>query len=140
VVIQAGHILLIERKNSPGKGQLALPGGYLDPSDKTSWDGALRELREETRLKAPAGVLNGSRFDDQTFEHPSRSLRGRIITHAFGIHLEHLDGKGKLQEVRGADDAFEAMWVPLYKLRTIEYKSRMFEDHLSIINYFASQL
>ena len=140
VVIQAGHVLLIRRKNAPGRNALALPGGYLDPSDVDTLACAIRELKEETRLKVPIPVLHGSLFADKVFAHPDRSLRGRIITHAFGFKLDNLDSNGKLQDVRAADDAFEAMWVPLYKLRTIEYKSQMFEDHLSIINWFASRI
>lgn len=140
VVFQAGHVLVIERKNAPGKGTWALPGGYLDSSDTTLLSAAIRELKEETRLKVPAPVLKGSVFAEQVFAHPQRSLRGRIISHAFGFQLNNLDAKGRLQEVRGSDDAQNAFWVPLSKLQTVEYKSKFFEDHLSIIRWFAGRL
>ena len=32
VVVQSGHILLIQRKAAPGKGLWALPGGFLNLS------------------------------------------------------------------------------------------------------------
>ena len=34
VVVQSGHILLINRKHQPGKGLLALPGGYINESER----------------------------------------------------------------------------------------------------------
>ena len=139
VVIQAGHVLLIRRGRAPGKGHLALPGGYIN-ADEAVYDSAIRELREETKLKSPLRVLNGSLFAQHVFDHPRRSLRGRIITHAFAFYLEQLDSKGQLQEIRGSDDAAEAMWVPLHKLNTPEYKSQMFEDHGEIIQYFVDRM
>ncbi|MBN6743269.1 NUDIX domain-containing protein, partial [Acidithiobacillus sp. MC6.1] len=59
VVIHSGHILLVERKAEPGKGLLALPGGFLDQRERIE-DGMLRELKEETNIKVPVPVLRGS--------------------------------------------------------------------------------
>jgi ADP-ribose pyrophosphatase YjhB (NUDIX family) len=84
VVIQSGHVLLIERKAFPGKGMLALPGGFLDGGEKLE-DACLRELREETKLKVPTAVPKGSIKDRKVFDDPHRSMRGRTITHAFLI-------------------------------------------------------
>ena len=126
VVVCSGHVLLIRRKDAPGKGLLALPGGFLDPSE-TLLEGAVRELIEETRLKMPARALQ--KPDEQhVFDHPQRSMRGRTITHGFFFHLE----PGKLPEVRGGSDASEAMWVPLSDLDP----ENMFEDHIHIIRHF----
>lgn len=125
VVVQSGHILLVERKARPGKGLLALPGGFVDRGEKLV-DACLRELREETRLKVPAPVLKGSIKKSEVFDDPHRSARGRTITHAFYIALE--PGKD-LPKVKGGDDAKHAMWVPLADLDP----SKLFEDHYFII-------
>ena len=44
VVVQSGHILLIKRAMTPGKGLWALPGGHVN-SNETSLDAAIRELK-----------------------------------------------------------------------------------------------
>ncbi|MGB4343828.1 MAG: bifunctional nicotinamide-nucleotide adenylyltransferase/Nudix hydroxylase [Moraxellaceae bacterium] len=125
VVVQSGHVLLVERKARPGQGQLALPGGFLDPHEKLL-DACLRELREETRLKVPGPVLKGSIKSQQVFDDPHRSSRGRTITHAFYMELEPA---AELPKVKGGDDARHALWVPLADLDPV----RMFEDHYFII-------
>lgn len=125
VVVQGGHILLVERGASPGKGLWALPGGFIDQNERLE-DGVIRELREETRLKVPEPVLRGSIKRTQVFDHPDRSDRGRTITHAYLIQLE---GSTELPKVKGSDDAARARWVPLVDLNSRE----MFEDHMEII-------
>jgi bifunctional NMN adenylyltransferase/nudix hydrolase len=125
VVVQSGHVLLVERKAHPGKGQLALPGGFINQNERLV-DACLRELREETRLKVPTPVLKGHIKESRVFDDPNRSTRGRTITHAFYIELEAVQ---KLPKVRGGDDAKHAMWVPLADLDP----RNIFEDHYFII-------
>lgn len=127
VVVQSGHILLVRRKAMPGKGLLALPGGFLN-QEETMLDGAIRELREETKIKVPVPVLKGSIKGSKTFDAPNRSSRGRTITQAFYIDL----GAGELPKVKGSDDAEEAIWKPFNEVKQEE----MFEDHFHIIDNF----
>lgn len=135
VVVQAGHILLVQRKAMPGAGLWALPGGFLQ-ADERLIDGCLRELREETRLKTPLPVLRGGIKDSKRFDDPERSLRGRTITDAFLIQLE--PSEDGLYPVRGADDAAKARWVPI--AQALEMDEQFFEDHLDIIRYFIGQI
>ncbi|KPK39130.1 MAG: hypothetical protein AMJ65_11950 [Phycisphaerae bacterium SG8_4] len=44
-----GKIVLIKRKQEPGKGLLDLPGGFLDPQE-TAEEAAKREIREEVKI------------------------------------------------------------------------------------------
>lgn len=127
VVIQSGHLLLVERRARPGKGLSALPGGFVDPNEKLI-DGCIRELREETRLKIPAPVLRGSITNQHTFDDPYRSARGRTITQAF---LLELPANEKLPKVKGGDDAAKAFWMPLADVKP----EIMFEDHYFIIRH-----
>lgn len=124
VVVQSGHVLLIQRRSAPGKNLWALPGGFVNQEEYLI-DAMVRELREETRLKVPAPVIKGSVVGQRVFDKPDRSLRGRTITHAFLVQLP----PGELPPVKGADDAKDAKWVPISNIKQDE----MFEDHWSII-------
>lgn len=128
VVEQSGHILMIVRGDSPGKGQLALPGGFLE-YDLTLRENMLKELREETQLKVPEPVLIGSIVAEHTFDAVHRSTRGRTITHSYHIKLQD---RPELPKVKGGSDAKKALWVPLAKIRS----ENLFEDHAFQIKYF----
>lgn len=131
-VVQSGHVLLIQRKSRPGQGLWALPGGFLNPTERIE-DGMIRELREETRIKVPAPVLRGNIKARQVFDAPYRSSRGRTITHGFLINLPP---DVALPSVKGSDDAARARWVPLAEVN----RNMMFEDHYDIVLYFTSML
>ena len=129
VVIHSGHVLLVERKAMPGRGLYALPGGFIKQGERLI-DGAIRELKEETRLKLPVPVLKGSIKDSRVFDDPQRSQRGRTITHAF-----HFDfPAGELPLVKGGDDAAKARWMPLADFYDLD--GVMFEDHWHIVTAF----
>ena len=136
VVVQSGHILLVERGRMPGKGLLALPGGFVNPAERIR-DAAIRELREETAIsdgkgQIPPAMLASFIEDARTrvFDAPGRSLRGRIITHAF---LFRLPERRKLFSVKGGDDAAHARWYRFGDLAP----EMLFEDHWAIIEQMA---
>lgn len=120
LVVQAGHVLLIERGGDYGRGLWALPGGFLDQHESLMAC-AIRELHEETGLIVQPSTLKSS----QIFDKPDRSPRGRTITQVF--HFE-LTGD-VLPSVMGNDDANRAFWLPLGELDG----KMMFEDHYGII-------
>ncbi len=136
VVVQSGHILLVERGQLPGKGLLAVPGGFVN-ADERIRDAAIRELREETAISDGKGqippAMLGSFIDEsrtRVFDEPRRSLRGRVITHAY---LFRLPERRKLFKVKGSDDAARASWYRIGDLKPEQF----FEDHWSIINLMA---
>lgn len=129
VVKTAGHVLLIQRGGFPGKGLWAVPGGFVDQRERLI-QGAIRELIEETRLGVLPSSLESTLVDVKVFDHPDRSQRGRTITHAhfFDLKMEHLPA------VEGSDDAAQACWVPVDKVKEME--EMFFEDHFHILNAF----
>lgn len=129
VVVHSGHVLLVRRRAEPGKGLWALPGGFVG-QDETVLEAALRELREETRLKLPLPVLKGSLKNTHVFDHPQRSLRGRTITHAFHFAF----AQGALPPVKGADDADKARWFSVAE--ALQMGPQLFDDHLHILEFF----
>lgn len=126
LLIKSGCVLLVKRGRRPGKGQLAIPGGYLDVK-QTLMDSALRELKEETRVRIPMPTIKGSLQEKRVFDHPNRSLRGRVVTNVFLFYL----GEGPLPETEASSDAEEAFWMPLSEIYDSE--GEFFEDHFDII-------
>lgn len=129
-VIRCGdRVLLIRRGREPGKGLLAVPGGFLEERE-TVYQSALRELREETGLELLPGDIRHALKAVQVFDHPDRSQRGRVITHAHYFDL----GARRLPEVQGDDDAVSAEWVPVADLLALE--DQFHDDHFHILDHF----
>jgi bifunctional NMN adenylyltransferase/nudix hydrolase len=129
VVQVADRVLLIRRGRAPGKGLLAVPGGFIEQRE-TAWQSALRELQEETGFHLLPGEMEHALKATRVFDHPDRSQRGRVITHAF-----HFDfGDRMLPEIAGSDDAAEARWVPLAELPGLE--EQFHDDHFHILDAF----
>ena len=129
-VIQCGQqVLLIRRGRAPGKGLLAVPGGFLEPRE-TVWQSALRELDEETGLRLLDSDIEAAFKAVRVFDHPDRSQRGRVITHAHWFDL----GTRRPPELTAGDDAADAQWVPIAELAGLE--SRFHDDHFHILDLF----
>ncbi|RYZ01895.1 MAG: NUDIX domain-containing protein [Myxococcales bacterium] len=131
LVTYGERILLVERGGAPGKGQWALPGGFLDGSERLL-NGALRELREETLIGASDAELRAALRAVAVFDHPQRSQRGRTITHAHYFALPPIAAQPP--SVKGADDARAAQWLPIAELPRMT--EQLFEDHYQIIDHF----
>ena len=138
-VIQTGHVLLIKRKSRPGKGLWALPGGFLNPRERL-FDAAIRELREETKIKVPDPILRSSMIFKEDFDYPDRSLRGRTISKGFLFKLPDfvVNGKIEMPYIKGADDAEKAVWVPINE--ALEKPEMFFEDHFHILSMLLGKL
>ena len=129
VVTCSNHVLLIERGDGAGAGLFAVPGGFLE-KDERFYEGAKRELREETGLGYIGDGLDATFARAEVFDRPDRSLRARIVTVA---HLFELKAT-PLPDVQGRDDARRALWVPIADLPGME--DRFFEDHFQILDHF----
>lgn len=126
LVINGGHVLLIERGPGYGRELLALPGGFVGLNERTH-DAAFRELKEETGIKVNDYMLK-RQIENQVprlFDDPLRSRRGRIYTHCYKVEFDFPD----LPKIKGGDDAAKAMWVSPGSIR----RNQMFEDHYDII-------
>lgn len=97
ICIKNDKLLLIRRGGHPNLGKMALPGGFLEPTEDL-YSAAARELWEETGLRAVNLRLVGC------FSDPARDPRTRIVTAAF---LAETCGSE-----RAGDDASEACWCP----------------------------
>lgn len=120
VILHDDHVLLIQRRWDPYRDTWALPGGYVDAGE-TSWQAAVRELREETGIDVAINDL----AKIGVYDAPGRDPRGRVVSTS---HLVVLDD---MPEVRAGDDAAAAQFVPLSELDDIELAF----DHRKIINH-----
>lgn len=129
VVRCAGHVLLIQRGKPPGRGLMAVPGGFIEMRE-TAYQSTLRELAEETHLELLADTMRRSLRATAVFDHPDRSIRGRTITHAHYFDL----GERALPEVRADDDAQAVEWVRIERL--LEMEDRFHDDHFHMLDHF----
>ncbi|WP_313071821.1 bifunctional nicotinamide-nucleotide adenylyltransferase/Nudix hydroxylase [Melaminivora sp.] len=130
LVQAAGRVLLVRRAHAPGRGLLALPGGFIEP-DETLWRSCLRELAEETHWPLDEAAMRAALQGVSVFDHPGRSQRGRVIGH---VHHFDLGTGAPLPEVRGGDDASEARWVEIAQLAGLE--AQFHDDHFHILDHF----
>ncbi|QYF96135.1 bifunctional nicotinamide-nucleotide adenylyltransferase/Nudix hydroxylase [Massilia sp. PAMC28688] len=128
VVICADHVLLIKRGGFPGKGQWAVPGGFVEQRERLL-QSTLRELEEETKLAVLASTMEAALVDVRVFDNPDRSQRGRTITHAHYFELQ----SDTLPSVEASDDAALVQWVAIADLGDME--EEFYEDHFMILDY-----
>ncbi|CAN5909391.1 bifunctional nicotinamide-nucleotide adenylyltransferase/Nudix hydroxylase [soil metagenome] len=129
VVKCSNHVLLIRRGEAPGKGLLAVPGGFIEQRE-TTHRSALRELEEETHLDVPDADLRACLKGTAVFDAPDRSERGRTITHAHYFDL----GDRALPTMRADDDAASASWTPISAL--VAEETHFMDDHFAMLHHF----
>lgn len=125
VIIQSGHVLLIRRGHNPGKGKLALPGGFINPGEKPS-AAMIREAKEETEIALSPVVLKLALKATHTFV--AETPRGTFNKH---VGLFVLNDRTVFPEINASDDAEpgSAVWHPLGELDP----TQMTEDHYFLI-------
>jgi 8-oxo-dGTP diphosphatase len=108
-------ILMVRRKKDPFKGQLALPGGFINEGE-TAEEAARREAIEETSLEVePIEILG-------VYSDPKRDPRKHIMSTVFvGIIIGGSDKAG--------DDAESIEWVELGNIE----KQEIAFDHAQIL-------
>lgn len=128
-----GHVLLIERKFTPGAGTLALPGGFKNRNE-TFLDCAIRELIEETNIRVPEKVLRGSVISSRLFDSPNRSTG--IPRSTLCVHMRiQPDASNTLPRAHGGDDAQSTSWVAIHNVLN---KCKLYDDHSDIISVMTS--
>jgi bifunctional NMN adenylyltransferase/nudix hydrolase len=135
VVVQSGHVLVITRDAQPGKGLWALPGGFVEQTEKLI-DAAVRELIEETSIGLSKAQLYGSISDKEIFDNPGRSLRGRTITTCFLFKLKDNVALPKVKPQAG--EVKKVMWVPLAE--ALYRTENWYEDHHAILETMVSRI
>jgi len=115
------RVLLIRRKAEPFAGKWALPGGFVDESERLI-DSARRELKEET------GLEHADLEQLYTFADPGRDPRGWTVSIVF------LGRVGPGLNPTAGDDAAEVGWFPLDAPPTLAF------DHADIMAHVCDRI
>jgi 8-oxo-dGTP diphosphatase len=113
VVVEAGAVLLIRRRNPPFAGRYALPGGFVDVGE-TVEAAVVREVREETGLDTAIERLLG------VYSDPARDPRGHTVSVTYLL-------RRRGGTLAGADDADDARFFSLDGLPPLAF------DHAHIL-------
>ncbi len=118
VIVEVNNkVLLIKRAKQPFKGMLALPGGHVE-QDETVAQAALRELKEETGIKAKLLNILG------VYSALNRDPRGRYVSVVFIARP-----LTKISKAKAATDASKLVWLPLKEIK----KHKFAFDHKHIL-------
>lgn len=111
VVVKNGSLLMVRRKNHPGKGLWSIPGGRLELGEYLT-DAVAREVKEETGLDVEVKGLLG------IFELPGDPHY---------VILDHIAGHSGDDEPVPGDDAADARWVPIDEIAKLECTPQLLE-------------
>ncbi len=107
IVNDRNELLVVRRKNEPGKGMLDLPGGFID-MDETGEEGTAREVKEETGLDATEVTY--------LFSYPNTYLYSDFLVHTLDMFFKVK--VNDLSHIEAMDDAAAYYWIPLDKIDT----------------------
>jgi len=110
-------LVLIRRKNPPFKGQLALPGGFVDVGETVEY-ACIREAKEETNINIKIIKLIG------VFSDPKRDPRGHNVSIAFLC-----ESATKNEKPMALDDAAALELVSISNIKSLDLAF----DHKEII-------
>ena len=104
------ELLVVRRKNDPGKDMLDMPGGFID-MDETGEEGMAREVKEETGLEATEVTYQ--------FSYPNTYLYSGFVVHTLDLFFKV---KVKdLSHVEAMDDAAAYYWIPLSEIHIEDF-------------------
>ncbi len=105
------ELLVVRRAKEPAKGTLDLPGGFCDMYE-TVEEGMRREIKEETGLDV--GEMQYLFSSPNVYEYSG-----------MGVHTLDMDFLvrvcGDVAAIHAADDAAEALWIPVDKVNPAEF-------------------
>ncbi len=105
ILNEKDELLVVRRKNNPGKNMLDMPGGFVDMCE-TGEEGVAREVKEETRLDATETTY--------LFSYPNTYLYSGFVVHT--LDMFYLIKVKSLSHIEAMDDAAAYYWIPIKEL------------------------
>lgn len=105
-VVRDDEVLMIERGSEPHRGKWSYPAGYLEFDEKPE-EGAIRELAEETGLRAEKEELE--LVSTIHLEHPDKYVVGNVYSTGF----DRVEGS-----IQAGDDARDARFWTVEEMRS----------------------
>ena len=115
IINDNGEMLVVRRAKEPAKGTLDLPGGFVDMYE-TVEEGMRREIREETGLD-----VQDIRYlfsSPNVYEYSGMGIHTLDMDFLVYVHGDSDDLKAT---VLAADDASEALWIPISEINPDEF-------------------
>ncbi len=115
IVNDDGEMLVVRRGKEPAKGTLDLPGGFVDMGE-TVEEGMRREIKEETGLDVDE--------IQYLFSSPNVYMYSGMGVHTLDMDFlvpVHGDPTALKAIIRAADDAAEALWIPLGDINPADF-------------------
>jgi ADP-ribose pyrophosphatase YjhB (NUDIX family) len=109
VLDSGGRILLVRRNREPGRGEWALPGGFVENGESPA-EAARRELEEETGLRGDGALLVDVIYQESEFYRTALLI--------IGYRFSAFEG-----ELRPGDDADEAGFFEPQSLPPLAFES-----------------
>lgn len=120
VLSEKGELLVVKRRDPPGEGLWAVPGGVIEPGERIL-DAAKRELEEETGLTGdPDGVLG---LAEVIRRDEGGAVKWHYVIVLVGFGAQTLRG-----ELKPGGDAADVSWVPVEELAErsdVSYTTRL---------------
>lgn len=105
IVNEKDELLVVRRKNDPGKDMLDMPGGFVD-MDETGEEAMAREVKEETGLEATEVSYQ--------FSYPNTYLYSGFLVHTLDMFF--MVKVKDLSHVEAMDDAAAYYWIPFSEI------------------------
>ncbi len=143
ILTDGKNIVVIERRDEPGKGKFTLSGGFIDDSAEKAAMSAIREIAEETGVFLDQAYYNATLSEKRLTDRTDvRQIQGEylsnkglhngdvmaITTSGTLIHVPDLDYYR--EQVVAGDDAKKAQVVDI---TTLIDQGTGIEDHLELI-------
>ena len=110
IVNEKDELLVVRRKNDPGKDMLDMPGGFVD-MDETGEEAMAREVKEETGLEATEVSYQ--------FSYPNTYLYSGFLVHTLDMFF--LCQVENTSHFEAMDDVADSFFVPLNQINPEEF-------------------